>query len=103
MDMNKQGSNMQNPMMQASAAQEITSQPFTGSEEMFKVDIVREEYQRLCQDHMQIIKRGERFGKFASYDKVDYLDALQAIEDRWDVFYARFALMDALNPTFQEQ
>lgn len=90
-------------MLQTSAARDITSVPFTGDEAPFKVDVVRDEWQRLCNDHMQLIKRGERFGKFASYDKIDFLDALEAIEERWDIFYARFALIDALNPSFQEQ
>ena len=32
-----------------------------------------------------------------------YLDALDGIESRWDVFFSRFALMGALNPEFKEQ
>ena len=35
--------------------------------------------------------------------KLAFLDALEGIEQRWDVFYARFALMGALNPAFKEQ
>lgn len=35
--------------------------------------------------------------------KVAYLDALESIETRWDTFFARFALLGALNPAFKEQ
>jgi len=77
--------------------------PFTGSEEAFKSETVKKEYEELCRDHSNLIKMGERYGGFDPAGKIAFLDAVQDIEDRWDVFYARFSLLGALNPEFKKQ
>jgi len=64
---------------------------------------VREEYEKLCRDHAGIIKLGEGFGGFDPLGKLAFLDALEAVEARWDVFFSRFALMGALNQEFVQQ
>ena len=64
---------------------------------------MREEYQKLCRDHASIVKLGEGFGGFDPLGKLAYLDALEAVEERWDVFFSRFALMGALNQDFVDQ
>ena len=92
-----------NPMAQVSAAQAVDSTPFTGREAAFESDVVREEYEGLCRDHAATVKLGEMYGSFDPLGKLAFLDALEAIEGRWDVFFSRFALMGALNPTFKEQ
>lgn len=96
------GGGPSNMMAQVSASQ-ITSQPFTGNEAAFSSDVVREEYEALCRDHAGLIKLGESFGIFDWRGKLAFLDQLEAIESRWDTFYARFQLMGALNPEFEEQ
>jgi len=85
------------------AAQAVTTTPFTGSEEAFQSEVVRNEYEELCRNHASIIGLGESYGTFDAVGKLAYLDALDGIESRWDVFFSRFALMGALNPEFKEQ
>ena len=107
MKMEQQGANgggagvPANMMSQLSAAQGINSQPF--NEEALESDLVRDEFKAICQSHSQIIKLGEQYGTFDPLGKIAYLDALEAIEDRWDVFVGRFELMGALNSDFREQ
>ena len=91
------------PMAQVGAAQSVDSAPFTGKESAFDSPVVREEYESLCRAHSSTITLGEGYGNFDALGKLAYLDALEAVEDRWDVFYTRFALLGALNPTFKEQ
>ena len=44
--------------------------PFNGKEEVFKSDIVREEYEKLCRDHNALIRMGEGYGSFDPLGKV---------------------------------
>ena len=46
---------------------------------------------------------GERYGTFDPLGKLAFLDALEAIEERWDVFFSRFSLMGDLSPEFKQQ
>lgn len=84
-------------------AQAILSKPFTGDESAFDSPVVRDEYVKLCKDHASTITLGERYGTFDAMGKLAFLDQLQTIEERWEVFYARFALLGALNPEFESQ
>lgn len=84
-------------------ATSFTAQPFTGRERLFESDVVRQEYEALCRDHRQLIKMGEAYGSFDPLGKAAFLDQLEAVEQRWDVFYGRFALQGGLNPEFREQ
>jgi len=95
------GAQASNPMAQVSAAQSVTSAPFNEAD--LDTDVVRGEYAELCKAHAGIVKLGEGYGGFDPLGKCAYLDALAAVEERWDVFFARFALMGCLNPTFKEQ
>jgi len=97
------GSGPSGMVAQVSAAQGIDSTPFTGEEAVFQSDVVREEYESICRSHAQIITLGESYGSFDPVGKLAYLDALEGVEERWDVFFARFELLGALNPTFKEQ
>lgn len=85
------------------SAQAVDSKPFTGDEAAFESTVVRDEYVQLCKDHGSTITLGERYGTFDAMGKLAFLDQLDAIEERWDVFYARFALLGALNPEFENQ
>ncbi len=88
---------------QMSAAQAVTSVPFTGDEPAFDSAVVREEYEALCRDHAKLIEFGQKYGTFDPLGKVAFIDAVEAVEARWDVFFSRFSLLGALNPTFKEQ
>mmetsp|Transcript_101438 Transcript_101438/g.327340 ORF Transcript_101438/g.327340 Transcript_101438/m.327340 type:complete len:252 (-) Transcript_101438:79-834(-) len=81
----------------------IEAEPFTGSESLFRQQVVRDEYEALTRDHMQLIKLGEQYGTFDPLGKVAFIDQIEAVEARWDVFFARFALVGGLNPDFKEQ
>jgi len=91
------------PMSALGAANAITSTPFDGSEAVFDSPVVKEEYEKLCRDHNGLIRMGEGYGAFDPLGKVAYIDALEAVEARWDVLFSRFALMGAVNPTFRDE
>jgi len=90
-------------LSQISAAAAVDATPFTGKEAAFESAVVREEYEKLCRDHAGIVRLGESFGTFDALGKVAFLDQLKFIEERWDVFFSRFALLGALNPDFEAQ
>jgi len=83
--------------------QGVDSLPFTGREAAFQSDVVHAEYDQLCRDHKSIIKLGEQFGSFDPLGQIAFLDALEAVEERWDVFFSRFRLLGQLSPAFETQ
>merc|ERR1719189_635014 len=83
------------------ARQTMDAEPFDPS--VFKSDVVKEEYEGLCRDHRQLIKMGENFGTFDPLGKLAFLDQLEAIEGRWDIFFGRLGLTGDLNPEYKEQ
>jgi hypothetical protein len=85
------------------AAEKITSTPFTGNEPAFQSDTVKEEYEALCRDHSYLIEFGGSYATFDPMGKIAYLDELEKIEERWDVFFARFSLLGQLNQKFVKQ
>jgi hypothetical protein len=85
------------------AAEKITSVPFTGSEPAFQSDTVKLEYERLCRDHSKLIQMGAAYGSFDRSGKLVYLDEIEKIQERWDVFFARFSLLGQLSKTFVKQ
>jgi len=85
------------------AAEKITSTPFTGDEPAFQSDTVKLEYERLCRDHSKLIEMGSSYGSFDRSGKLMYLDEIEKIQERWDVFYARFSLLGQLSKTFIKQ
>jgi len=97
------GKDGKSPMSAMVTAQTITSSPFTGAESAFDSKIVKDEYEALSRDHMQIIEFGGNFGSFDRLGKIAFVNQLEQIEERWDVFLARFSLMGMLDPTFAEE
>jgi len=90
-------------LAQVNAAQSVDAQPLTGDEPAFESDVVRDEFKALCSSHASIIKLGESYGTFDPMGKVAFLDALEAVESRWDTFFKRFELLGQLNPEFGRQ
>lgn len=87
-----------------SAQPPLTEEPFrNGGREVFGSELVQREYESIVKEHAALIRMGERFGSFDPRGQLAFLDALEAIELRWDVFFSRASLMDALNPRFVEQ
>jgi len=99
----QQGGGQSNMMAQMASASAVDATPFTGKEAAFESPVVVEEYEKLCRDHAAIVKLGEGFGGFDPLGKLAFIDALEAVEERWDVFFSRFALMGALNQDFVDQ
>jgi len=85
------------------SAEKITSNPFTGEEDVFDSPTVREEYERLCEDHAGLIEMGGSYANFDPAGKIAYLNEIEKIEDRWQVFFARFKLLGKLNKDFIRQ
>jgi hypothetical protein len=85
------------------AAEKITRTPFTGNEPAFESQTVKEEYEALCRDHMNLIEFGSKFDDFDPIGKIMYLDEIEKIEERWDVFFARFSLLGMLDLEYSEQ
>ncbi|CAJ1384259.1 unnamed protein product [Effrenium voratum] len=79
----------------------IEAEPFDSS--AFKSDMVKEEYELLRRDHRQLIKMGESYGSFDPLGKIAFLDQLERIEERWDIFFGRLGLIGALSPEYKEQ
>lgn len=85
------------------AAEQITATPFTGNEPAFESPTVKEEYEKLCRDHVSLIEFGSKYDGFDPLGKLYYLDEIEKVEERWDVFFARFSLMGALNKQYIRQ
>mmetsp|Transcript_35253 Transcript_35253/g.77209 ORF Transcript_35253/g.77209 Transcript_35253/m.77209 type:complete len:343 (+) Transcript_35253:102-1130(+) len=99
-----EGGQQQPPSISAmSAAEKITSTPFSGKEAPFENEAVREEYERLCRDHQNLIEFGSKYDTFDALGKIAYLDEVERIEDRWDIFFTRASLMGAVNSEFVRQ
>lgn len=90
-------------MAQMSAAEQITSNPFTGNEAAFKEPMVKEEYERLCRDHNGLVTFGVKYGEFDPLGKLAFLNEVEKIQERWDIFFARFSLMNAIDPVYKKQ
>ena len=88
-------------MTRMSAAEQITSNPFDKS--ALKTKTIRKEYEQLCSEHMNLIELGDRYSTFDPTGKIAFIDEIEKIENRWDVFFTRFSLMGALNPDFSRQ
>ena len=100
------GANANNPPPSVSAmsqAEQITSNPFEGNEKAFESSQVKEEYEKLCRDHMNLIEFGGKYDTFDPLGKLRFLDEIEKIEERWDIFFSRFSLMGALNKEYIEQ
>lgn len=78
----------------------ITVTPFNGSESPFQNDMVKGEYEKLCIDHKNLIEFGQGYARFDPLGKLAFLDQVENIEERWDVFFARFSLLGALDKQF---
>lgn len=88
----------QPPSMTAmTSAGKIDRNPFTGDEPAFEVPAVREEYEALCRDHSSLIEFGGTYDTFDPLGKLSFVDEIEKIEERWDVFYARFKLLGQLD------
>lgn len=99
-----QGSNNDKPAPSISsmaAAETITSQPF--DESSMKTEAIRLEYEALCRDHKALIELGCAYSTFDPSGKITFLDQIEQIEERWDVFFTRFSLMGELNDVFIKQ
>jgi len=85
------------------AAEPITEPPFTGHEPAFESEMVQSEHEQLCRDHRQLIELGEKYDDFDPLGKLCYLDQVEKIHERWEVFLARFQLLGALNPVYLQE
>jgi len=91
------------PVSALGAANSVTASPFSGLEPVFDSPIVKDEYEALCRDHDALVRMGEGYGGFDALGKIAFVDALEAVEARWDVLFSRFALLGAVNADFREQ
>ena len=81
------------------AAEQITSQPFKDLE-ILESPEVKKEYEKLCDDHRGLIEFGSKYDTFDPLGKLRFLEEIEKIEERWDVFFARFSLMGELNENY---
>jgi Domain of unknown function (DUF1825) len=87
----------------AKTAEHITVPPFTGDEAAFESPTVAKEYTMLCLDHMNLIELGGQYNEFHPSSKLSFLDRIESIGERWDIFFARFGLLGVLNPDYVQQ
>jgi hypothetical protein len=82
----------------------VDAPPFVdGATGAFASELVRAEYQTLVAEHAALITMGARFGTFDPRGQLAFIDAIEAVEERWDVLFSRFALMQQINPDFVAQ
>ena len=92
------------PLMVAmSAVEKITITPSRGDGASFESDTVREEYEAICRNHSGLIDMGGSYASFDAMGKIAFLDQMDVIEERWDIFFARFSLLGQLNQEFVKQ
>ena len=84
------------------AAEQITSQPFKDLE-ILESPEVKKEYEKLCNDHSGLIEFGSKYDTFDPLGKLRFLEEIEKIEERWDVFFARFSLMGELNEDYLDE
>jgi len=90
-------------MTAMTSAEKVTASPFTENDSVFDNPIVKEEYTKLCRDHANLIEMGAKYGNFDSSGKIAFLDAIELIGERWDVFFARFNLMGKIDKKFMRE
>lgn len=92
------------PILSAMASvAKIQETPFDVNCKAFESPTVRDEYEKLCRDHAQLIELGSTYSSFDPLGKIAFLDEIEKIQDRWDVFFARFQLLGVLNRRYVEQ
>lgn len=79
----------------------IDAEPFDSS--AFTSEVVKKEYDVLRRDHRQLIKMGEAYGDFDPLGKLAFLDQVEQIEERWDIFFGRLGLLGQLSPDYRQQ
>mmetsp|Transcript_15220 Transcript_15220/g.21706 ORF Transcript_15220/g.21706 Transcript_15220/m.21706 type:complete len:301 (+) Transcript_15220:101-1003(+) len=85
-------------------ARYISSKPFQSEEKVFLENPnVKSEYESLCRDHAGLIEMGGSYAQFDPAGKLVFLDQMEALEERWDIFFARFSLMGMIDPTFVKE
>ena len=75
--------------------------PFT-TEAVMGSEIAHKEWVRLLEDHEKLVDLGAGYGRFDPLGKIAYLDEIEKINDRWEIFYTRFSLMGSMNPGYVE-
>jgi len=66
-------------------------------------EVVRNEYLALIQDQKDLLEKGTDYGSFHPMSKLEYLDLIAAVEERWDIMYFRLHLIGVLNPKYLTQ
>jgi Domain of unknown function (DUF1825) len=85
------------------AAEHMAVPPFRLDDAAFGSPIVAQEYATLCVDHMNLIELGSEYNEFVPSSKLFFLDRVESIGERWDIFFARFKLLGVLNPDYVQQ
>jgi hypothetical protein len=83
------------------AAEQITADPF--DPHVFESEMIAEEYKKLVLDHSNLIENGAKYAEFDPLGKLSYLDHIERIEERWESFFFRFKLMNAVNEEYTKQ
>ena len=83
--------------------QDISAGPFLPEVFQSQCREAQLEVLELLDDHKEIIENGFGFGALDSNKQERYLVSLKEIEDRWEVAFHRFKLMDGVNPEYVTQ
>jgi hypothetical protein len=82
----------------------VKASPFvSGRAALASSALVRRDCASVIQQHKTLILMGSRFGTFEPRGQLEFIDALEAVEERWQVLFARFKLMGELNPEYLRQ
>lgn len=83
--------------------QDISAGPFLPKVFQSQSREVQLETLELLDHHKDAIAQGANFGVMQGRDQKRYLQSLQDIEERWEIAFSRFQLMDGLNPDYLMQ
>lgn len=81
----------------------LTSWPFDRNCKSMQSAVVKGELDELVRDHEQLIKMGANYGSFDAAGKEIFIDQIEAIESRWEIFMKRFELLGELNPQYAKE
>ena len=83
--------------------QDISAGPFLPEVFQSQCRVAQLEVLELLDDHKKIIEQGFAFGALDVAQQNKYQASLQDIEDRWEIAFHRYKLMDGVNPEYVTQ
>ncbi|CAB9515359.1 expressed unknown protein [Seminavis robusta] len=82
---------------------DIAARPYDPAHVKLQSDVVQDAHRQLLKDHKTLIEHGATFQELHRRNKRSFLKELHHVEERWDIVFQRFQLMNVLNPDYIQQ